>query len=90
MNNDVQLHFTLYYHDAVVVMSCNFHSCLLYVSHVRIDPVGSHAPHHLVSELALSPPPLLSTRRRSLSPYRAGTGGSVTCATQVDTQDVEE
>ena len=45
MNNDVHLHFTLYYHDVVVVMSCNFHSCLLYVSHARIDPVGSHAPH---------------------------------------------
>ena len=55
VNNDV--HFTLYYHDVVVVMSCNFHSCLLYVSHARIDPVGSHAPHHLVSKLALSPPP---------------------------------
>ena len=43
VNNDV--HFTLYYHDVVVVMSCNFHSCLLYVSHAHIDPVGSHAPH---------------------------------------------
>ena len=50
VNNDVHSHFPLYYHDVVVVMSCNFHSCLLYVSHARIDPVGSHAPHHLVSE----------------------------------------
>ena len=46
VNNAVHLHFPLYYHDVVVVMSCNFHSCLLYVSHARIDPVGSHAPHH--------------------------------------------
>ena len=46
VSNDVYLHFPLYYHDVVVVMSCNFHSCLLYVSHARIDPVGSHAPHH--------------------------------------------
>ena len=91
VNNDVYLHFPLYYHDVVVVMSCNFPSCLLYVSHARIDPVGSHAPHHLVSKLAFSPPPpLLSAQRRSLSPYRAGTGESVTCATQVDTQEDEE
>ena len=45
VNNDVHLHFPLYYHDVVVVMSCNFPPCLLYVSHARIDPVGSHAPH---------------------------------------------
>ena len=45
VNNDVHLHFPLYYHDVVVVMSFNFHLCLLYVSHARIDPVGSHAPH---------------------------------------------
>ena len=41
--------FTLYYHDVVVVMSCNFPSCLLYVSHAHIDPVGSHAPHQFRS-----------------------------------------
>ena len=64
---------------------------LLSVSRVRIDPVGSHAPHHLVSKLAVSPPaPLLSARRCSLLPYRAGIGRSVTCATQVDTQEDEE
>ena len=45
VNNDVQLQFTLYYHDVVVVMSCNFPLCFLYVSHARVDPVGSHAPH---------------------------------------------
>ena len=53
VNNDVHLHFPLYYHDVVVVMSCNFHSCLLYVSHARIDPVGSHAPHHFIPEKKL-------------------------------------
>ena len=47
VHNDVHLHFTFYYHDVVVVMSCNFHSCLLSVSHARIDPVGSHAPHQV-------------------------------------------
>ena len=48
-------------------------------------------PHHLVSEtvspLPPPPPPVLSTLRRSLSPYKAGAGQSVTCATQVDMQD---
>ena len=45
VNNDVQLQFTLYYHDVAVVMICNLSLCLLYVSHGCIDPVGSHAPH---------------------------------------------
>ena len=55
------------------------------------------APHHLVSEpnpsLAPPPPPppqaLQMSLRRSLSPYRAGLVESVTCATQVHTQDDE-
>ena len=57
VNNDVQLQFTLYYHDVAVVMIviCLCVSCTSLV--LNIDPVGSHAPHHLVSELAVSPPP---------------------------------
>ena len=51
----VQLQFTLYYHDVAVVMIVILPLCLLSVSRVRIDPVGSHAPHHLVSKLAVSP-----------------------------------
>ena len=63
----------------------------LSVSHAYIDPVGNHAPHQLVSELELSLPPLLSTLRHSLSPYRAGIGRSVDLRyMQVDTQDAEE
>ena len=59
-------------------MSCNFHLCLLYVSHARIDPVGSHAPHHLASKPNDAPaagphgwgPPL-----EAASKERHGSGG---------------
>ena len=52
----LQLH--LYSHDYIaVVMYLMIPSRLLSVSHVNIDPVGSHAPHQLVSELELSLPP---------------------------------
>ena len=68
------MYITLSYNDVVVVTSVRFFWCLLYVSRACIDPVGSHAPHHLVSELVVSPPRSLSARRRSLSPYRAGAG----------------
>ena len=62
-----------------VRLSCTHQSC----GEPRPTLVGFEAR-------ALSPPPLLFVLRRSLSPYRARIGKSVTCATQVDTQDAEE
>ena len=47
VNNNVQLQFTLYDHDVVVVMIviCLCVSCTSLV--LNIDPVGSHAPHQV-------------------------------------------
>ena len=72
-------------------MFCNaFHSFSRLSEHVPLPKRSSGdatPPHHLVLELASPPYTLRSTRRHSLSPYRAGLAKSVTKAMQDDTQD---
>ena len=76
-----------------VMHSIRFPACLSVLLCLD-DPVGMSCPHIIWFRrqcLPLPPPPppplVLSTLRRSLSPYKAGAGQSVTYAMQVDMQD---